>query len=289
MSKIGLNADLVSAHRSSVDSQLGILETAQNNVQSAGFAAANPLSLLIAPGSQILNPTSIPQLLLASGEITFARASAQELLRKLGYEVQAQEFASGDGAIEYTSGIGWRTPDNNRIPLPTNMEFFSPLQFLKDVADDVTTVYGWGENVVAAVDHWAKPQLEKFNRWYDTLPGWAKGLKGFGKALPFVGSALSVVDLGIAIRDGDVPGMVQNGGSILIDVLSAVLVPTGVGALVGMGVGILWDVGWETYYNIELAFTEPEMIYSYYQENPWMAVLNGAIPLTTGFWGPFAD
>ena len=289
MSKVGLNADLVTAYGSSVESQLGILETAQNNVQSASFAAANPLSIVLAPGSQILSPMSIPQLLAASAEITLARGSARELLRKLGFEVQAQEFASSGETISYTTGVAWRTPDNNRIPAVDAFDFFSPLQFLKDVADDVTTVYGWGENAYELVKRYAPPAIEKFNKWYDELPGWAKGLKGFGKALPFVGSALSGVDLAIAIRDGDVPGIVQNGGSIAIDVVTAIIAPTGIGIPIGIGVGVLWDVGWETFYNIDYAFKEPEKVMSYYQENPWMGVLHGLVPVTTMFWGPFAD
>jgi hypothetical protein len=289
MSKIGLNADLVSAYGNSVESQLGILETAQNTVQSASLAAANPLSLVIAPGSQILNPMSIPQLLAASAEITLARGSARELLRKLGFEVQAQEFASEAGDLSYASGVAWRTPDNDRLPDVSPMDFFSPLQFLKDVADNVTTLYGYGENAFELAKRWAGPQVEKFTKWYDDLPGWAKGLKGFGKALPFVGSALSFVDLGIAIRDGDVPGIIQNGGSIAIDVITLIVAPTGIGIPIGIGVGVLWDVGWETYYNIDYAFKEPEKVVSYYQENPWMAAVHGIAPITTMFWGPFAD
>jgi hypothetical protein len=289
MTKLGLNADLVLSYKGSVDSQLGILETAQNNVQSAGFAAANPLSLVISPGSKIIAPTSIPQLLAASAEITFARASATELLGKLGYEVEAQRFASSDGQISYTSGIGWRTPDNNRIPNPVSMDFFSPLQFVKDVAEDITTVYGYGENAFELAKRWALPEVEKFTKWYDDLPGWAKGLKGFGKALPFVGSALSAVDLVIAIRDGDVPGIVQNGGSIAIDLVTVIVAPTGIGIPIGIGVGVVWDVGWETFYNIDYAFKEPEKIATYYQENPWMAAVHGIAPITTMFWGPFAD
>ena len=114
-------------------------------------------------------------------------------------------------------------------------------------------------------------------------------LKKFGKFVPFAGSAVSAIDLGIAIHDGDWPGIIQNGGSLAIDGITALLAPTGVGAIVAAGVGILWDVGWEVADNVQEVIENPQAMVDYYEEVPWMAPIHIIAPITVEFWGPLAD
>jgi len=287
MSKVGLNADLVASLQGSVDSQLSILDAAQNTVQSAGFVAANPLSIVISPGSRILSPTSVPQILLASAEISAARGSAAELLRKLGSEIVAQQFASSAEGISYSTGFGSPTQDNDRVsPTVDESDPFNPLNFLKDVAENISTVFGWGDYVYSALEAGIPEKMTQFTEWWDTLPPWAKGLRKVARALPFLGTALSLNDFVTAWVEEDTRGKWQHGGSLAFDVIG--YIPNPYVALGSAVAGYLWDTSFERYSDLEYTQKHPEKVFSHYQKEPWTLVVNVVVPITIPIWGPYA-
>jgi len=289
MSRIGMNPDEVRALSGQIDGQLGVLDGAQAAVALAGVMSANPLQYLLAPGALILSPWSISQTSLASVEIINARASAQELVGKLLAEAGAQEWASSDLDALYFEPVAWRTPDASKVPVLDPADFFNPLNFIKDAVGTITDIWGYAQTAYEAAEQWVKPVFDKVKKWMDDLPPWVTKLGKFSKIVPWLGAGVTAVDLIIAISEGNVPGIIQNAGSLIIDGVSALLAPTGIGALIGAGVGILWDVAWEYGYNIAEIINDPMALYNYYQEYPWMAPVHFLIPLTVEIWGPLAD
>ncbi|MET0990198.1 MAG: hypothetical protein ABWY54_06095 [Glaciihabitans sp.] len=288
MTKIGLSPETVRGHATSIENQLGLLDHAQQSLQTAGLMSANPLNYLLSPGALVLSPWSITQTSMANVEIALARASARELVQKLLYEVGAQEFASSALDGSYETGYAWRTDDAKKIPDLEPGDLFNPLNFAKNLVDNVSTLYGLGETALLAAKRWAEPVFNDFKAWWKALPPWAGKLSKFGKAIPILGSAVSLIDLGIAISEGDVPGIIQHGGSIVIDIVTAALAPTLVGGLIGAGVGILWDAGWEIADDVQVMIENPTAMYEYYQEVPWMAPIHALAPITVEIWGPLA-
>lgn len=289
-SKLGMNPEVVRDHSAAIEAQLGLLDAAQQSLTTAMVVSNNPLEYLLSPGSMIVAPWSISQLALAKAEVLLAQSSARELAGKLLAEATAQEWASGAQDASYETGIAWRTPDAKTIPELDLWDVIGgPLNFLKGVADDVSKLYGLGEAAFLAASKWAAPLAEKFTKWWDELPPWATKLKKFGAKIPLLGSAVSGIDFAIALEDGDVAGMVRHGGSLIIDGVTAVLAPTVVGGLIGAGVGILWDVGWDVSENIPAIIEDPSIVTDYYGENPWMIAVHSVFPVTNIIWGPFVD
>jgi hypothetical protein len=290
MAKVGLNPAQVASFHGAVDSQLSILDAAQNNVASAGFAAANPLSLVLSPGSKIIAPMSIPQIILASAEISAARGSANDLLRRLSNEVGAQQFASSAEGFSYATGIGWRTQDGDRTPSPRpsdRTDDFNPLDFLRELADNVVEVYGRFDDVYDVLKKTIPDEVAKFTDWWGTLPKWVKKFSSSIKTVPILGTALQVGDTIDAWVNGNAQDRWRATGGLVIDLVGFVPNPWTVGISLVVGVG--WEVGWEKYDNWVVFEDTPEKVIRYYEEQPWVLVVNLWQPLSTTWWGPFAD
>lgn len=278
--RLGMAPDAVRTLAGSLQSQLASLDSVQVGIATAVATSLSPFSLI--PGSLIFAPWSIAQAGAASLDIINAKASGYELVRKLLAEAAAQEFASMRADASYRTGWAPRTPDANRdqvIDLARLLE--GPAKLLKGMADVLSDVASWAELAWLTVVNTAPKLVEKVASWRKSLPGWATKMAKIGRIIPILGTGVSAVDLGIAIYEGDWVQGIRHGGSIVIDGLTAILVPTGVGALIGAGVGVLWDLGWDAGENIYKMSQNPDATRKYVQENPWIAVPFVISPLLT--------
>lgn len=289
MSRIGMNPDEVRSFSAQINGQLGVLDGAQLAVALAGAMSANPLAYPLSAGELILSPWSIAQATHASVEIINARASAQELVGKLLAEAGAQEWASSDIDALYYQPIAWKTPDASKDPVLDPADFLDPLLYIKKVVSTVTDYLSNLDSTLEALKDFVKPVYDPIKKWVDDLPPWITKLGKFSKILPFVGAGMTTLDLAIALYEGDVPGAIRNGGSLLIDGLTAVLAPTGIGALIGAAVGYYWDTSWAHATNLINFINDPETGINYFMEHPWMIPNIIHSPILIEEWGPYAD
>jgi hypothetical protein len=285
--RLGMNASLVRSLSHSISAQSEMLDHAQESLARAAMISQNPLRYMLSPGSLILAPFSIGLITSANADLTYARASAQELVQKLLAEASAQEFASSASYASYILGVAWRTPDAKRVPDVDPWDFLAGVVSpLRGVVDAITGVAGLIDSGLTLVKHYAADTWKKITTWWDDIPSWAKGLKKFGRALPWVGTGLTAMDLATELSKDDKNwwNIVRYGGSLVLDVASFIP-PIAPFAAAG---GIVWDLGWdagERIYNF--ATHIPEMA-AYYQEVPWMAPIHLIAPFTLDFWGPIA-
>lgn len=285
--RLGMNPTLVRALSRSIASQTEMLDHAQESLARAAAISQNPFRFALNPGALILAPWSIGLIVSANADLTYARASAEELVQKLLAEAFAQEFASNATDASYILGAAWRTPDAKRVPDVDPWDFLAGVVSpLRGIVDAVTTVAGYIDSGLTILKKYGPDVWKKVTNWWDTLPPWASGLKKFGRALPWVGTGLTVMDLAseLSKEDKNWWNITRYGGSLVLDVASFIP-PIAPFAAAG---GIIWDLGWdagERIYNF--ATHIPEMT-AYYQEVPWMAPIHAIAPITLDFWGPIA-
>ena len=286
--RLGMNPELVRALSSAIDGQTELLDHAQESLAKAAAISQNPFNYMLNPGSLILAPASIGLILSANADLTYARASARELVQKLLTEAIAQEFASNASDASYILGTAWRTPDAKRVPDVSPWDFLggivtTGIDFLKDVHDLVQTV----DAGLEVLRKWGTDTFKSISTWWDGLPSWAKGVKKFGRYLPWVGLGVTGVDLAVELgrEDKNWWNITRYGVSAVLDIVS--FIPPA--APFAAAAGLVWDIGWDTVERYYDAFTHTEELAYYYMEEPWMAAVHFIAPFTMDFWGPIAD
>lgn len=257
------------------------LTLVQGQIAAAAAVTASPLGLL--PGDLILAPWSVGQASAASADILLAQASAIDLIHKLLHEAEAQDHASSGGDESYRSPWAPRTPDADPMPFDAD-DFPTPWEVLEGLWNGVEKVVAWTEAGYLAVMAWIPQAVDRVKEWLDRMPSWAKTLTRIGKLVPILGAGLNIVDFIIAIREGDVLGIVRNLGAIIIDFVALGAALTGVGipvAAVIAAVGVLWDLGWDAGLTIADIMQNPAAAAQLLNQNPWLTVPFVLSPIIT--------
>lgn len=290
----GMNTDQVRALSGSLETQLGIIDHVQTSLATALVISNNPVAYALSPGSLVVAPWSIFQISSANADLGLAKASARELVTKLLQEAAAQGFASSAEDGSYQTGYAWRTPDARRVPELSPWDLLPNLYNMgRFAASQIGTIAGTVEYTLELLVKYGGPAMREFSDWWQKLPPWASSLKKVGRALPWLGTAVSAVDLAAELMqpEPDPWQITRHSVSIGLDVASEVATGTIVGAPAGLvlaGVGIVWDVAWDTGERmVEFVEHGPEMV-AYYEQEPWMAAVHILAPVTMDWWGPIA-
>lgn len=213
------------------------------------------------------------------------RLSGLEWMGARAYDPATRGFLSVD-PLQPPAGVAWagnpysfagNDPLNRLDPLGQRPVTDADLvrQYAKDVGsldrellDQITRLYDYNELTWSTIAALFKGGVEGYEKWRATWPGWIKGLAKVGKLIPIAGSVVSGADFAAAIHDGDPVGIVRHGGSLLIDGITAALAPTGIGGVVGSGVGLVWDLGWDASDAIGDVATHQKQFVKYYEDHP---------------------